>query len=495
MGYRSSPDAVPVTPAIILIYTSGGSTSNNGLIFQGIISGFLPRGADLVSKYLTAPVARSDMPAGIPYIIGNEAAERFSFYGMRAILVVFMTQYLVDSSGALHAMSEDEAKGWYHLFVSAVYFTPLLGALLSDGLLGKYRTIILLSLFYCAGHAALALDDTRWGLVVGLGLIALGAGGIKPCVSSHLGDQFGRTNQGLLSRAFAGFYFAINLGAFFSSLATPWLLVRYGAAVAFAVPGILMLIATLTFWAGRHRFVHIPPGGRQFLKEAFSRRGLGALGRLSIVYVFVAVFWSLFDQTGSSWVLQAQHMDRVLLGVELLPAQIQAANPLLVMLLIPVFSFVVYPAIDRVFPLSALRKISIGLFIAAAAFAIPTMIQVSIDHGGTPSIAWQLLAYVVLTAAEVMVSITCLEFSYTQAPKTMKSFVMAFFMLSISLGNLFTSAVNFIIRNTDGSSALQGADYFLFFTLLMLVTAALFVVLARYYRGQNYIHSEQPADA
>jgi POT family proton-dependent oligopeptide transporter len=185
----------------------------------------------------------------------------------------------------------------------------------------------------------------------------------------------------------------------------------------------------------------------------------------------------------------------MLLGVELLPAQIQAANPLLVMLLIPVFSYAVYPAIDKIFPLTPLRKISIGLFVAAAAFAIPTLVQLSIDHGGAPSIAWQLLAYVVLTAAEVMVSITCLEFSYTQAPKTMKSFVMAFFMLSISLGNLFTSAVNFIIRDAEGSSALQGADYFLFFTLLMLATAALFVVLARYYRGQIYIHGEQPAGA
>jgi POT family proton-dependent oligopeptide transporter len=433
------------------------------------------------------------MPGGMPFIIGNEAAERFSFYGMRAILVVFMTQYLVGSGGALDVMSEEEAKGWYHLFVSAVYLTPVLGALLSDGVLGKYRTIILLSLVYCAGHAALALDDSRVGLVVGLGLIAIGAGGIKPCVSSHLGDQFGQSNQGLLSRAFSWFYFSINMGAFVSSLATPWLLAHYGASVAFAVPGILMLLATLTFWAGRHRFVHIPPGGREFLRETFSRRGLGALGRLVIVYLFVAVFWSLFDQTGSSWVLQAAHTDNVLLGVELLPAQIQAANPLLVMLLIPLFSYVIYPAIDRVFPLTPLRKIAIGLFLAAAAFSIPTLIQVSIDHGGSPSIAWQLLAYIVLTASEVMVSITCLEFSYTQAPRTMKSFVMAFFMLSISLGNLFTSAVNFLIRKPDGSSALQGADYFQFFTVLMLVTAILFVVVARYYRGATYIHAEQAA--
>jgi POT family proton-dependent oligopeptide transporter len=446
-----------------------------------------------MTKYDKAPLARTGMPAGIPFIIANEAAERFSYYGMRAILVVFMTQHLASSSGVLDVMSEDEAKGWFHLFASAVYFTPLLGALLADGLLGKYRTIILLSLVYCAGHFALAFDDTRAGLAIGLGLIALGAGGIKPCVSSHLGDQFGQTSAGLLSRAFAWFYFAINLGAFVSSLATPWLLAHYGSSVAFGVPGVLMLLATAVFWSGRYRFVHIPAHGRRFLADSFGRVGLGALGRLGIIYLFVAVFWSLFDQTASSWVLQAQHMDRQVFGIDVLPAQIQAANPLLVMLLIPVFSYWVYPAIDRVFPLTPLRKIAIGLFVAAAAFAIPTGLQLAIDNGAEPFIGWQLLAYVVLTSAEVMVSITCLEFSYSQAPRSMKSFVMAFFMLSISLGNLFTSAVNFLIDVPGGESRLAGADYFLFFTLLMLVTAMLFAVVSRYYRGQVYLHAEQPA--
>jgi POT family proton-dependent oligopeptide transporter len=444
-----------------------------------------------MAKYHTAPLPCAGMPAGIPYIVANEAAERFSYYGMRAILVVFMTQYLASTSGALDVMSEDEAKGWFHLFASAVYFTPLLGALLADGLLGKYRTIILLSLVYCAGHFALAFDDTRAGLAVGLGLIALGAGGIKPCVSSHLGDQFGQTNAGLLSRAFAWFYFAINLGAFVSSLATPWLLQHYGSSVAFGAPGVLMLLATVVFWSGRYRFVHIPANGRRFLDESLGRAGLGALGRMGIIYLFVAVFWSLFDQTASSWVLQAQHMDCRVFGIDVLPAQIQAANPLLVMLLIPVFSYRVYPAIDRVFPLTPLRKIAIGLFVAAAAFAIPTGLQLAIDNGEEPFIGWQLLAYVVLTSAEVMVSITCLEFSYSQAPRSMKSFVMAFFMLSISLGNLFTSAVNFIIDTPGGESLLAGADYFLFFTLLMLVTAMLFVVVSRRYRGQVYLHAEQ----
>ena len=165
-----------------------------------------------MTEYRTAPLAETGLPEGIPYIIGNEAAERFSFYGMRAILVVFMTQHLVNAAGQPDHMSADEAKGWFHLFVSAVYFTPLLGALLSDGLLGKYRTIIILSLVYTLGHFALSLDDTRVGLAIGLGLIALGAGGIKPCVSAHVGDQFSRVNNHLLPRVFGWFYFAINLG-------------------------------------------------------------------------------------------------------------------------------------------------------------------------------------------------------------------------------------------------------------------------------------------
>lgn len=433
------------------------------------------------------------MPRGIPYIIGNEAAERFSFYGMRAILVVFMTQYLMNSSEQNNVMSADEAKSWYHLFVSAVYLTPLLGALLSDAILGKFRTIIVLSIVYTLGHFALALDDTRLGLAIGLGLIAMGAGGIKPCVSAHVGDQFGQSNSYLLPRVFGWFYFSINLGAFASSLLTPWLLEFFGASIAFGVPGILMLMATLIFWAGRYKFVHIKPTGLHFIRETFSTQGLKAIGKLSIVYIFVAMFWALFDQTGSAWVLQAQHMDRNILGVELLPAQIQAANPLLVMLLIPIFSYLVYPRLGRVITLTPLRKIAIGLFITVIAFTIATLAQVQIDNGGTPHISWQLFAYLVLTTAEVMVSITCLEFSYTQAPKKMKSFIMAFFMMSIAVGNLFTSAVNYFIQNEDGSSKLAGADYYWFFTSVMLITAILFLLVVKFYREKTYIHDELAA--
>ncbi|MFP6620123.1 MAG: oligopeptide:H+ symporter [Pirellulaceae bacterium] len=404
-------------------------------------------------QYLTAPVDSTRLPNGIPYIIGNEAAERFSFYGMKAILVVFMTKYLLDSTGGKDLMGEEQAKGYYHMFTSAVYFTPILGALIADAFWGKYKTILALSVVYCAGHLTLALDETRLGLALGLGLIALGSGGIKPCVSAHVGDQFGRSNHTLLEKVFGWFYFSINLGAFASTLLTPWLLENYGSHVAFGVPGILMALATFMFWMGRHVFVHIPAGGMDFLKQTFSRTGLASISSLFVIYAFVAMFWALFDQTGSAWVLQAERMDRYFLGFEWLPSQIQAINPIMIMVLIPVFNGIklfrwpgLYDLLDHVFPLTPLRKISIGFFLTVLAFLIPAWIEMRLASGEFVNIVWQLGAYGILTTAEVFVSITCLEFSYTQAPRKMKSLVMACFLMSVSLGNLFVAGVNFFIQ-------------------------------------------------
>lgn len=438
--------------------------------------------------YETKPQDLATMPPGIPYIIGNEAAERFSYYGMRTILVVFMTQYLLGRDGQLSTMSADEAKTWYHTWSTVVYFTPLFGALLSDWLWGKYKTIITLSIVYCLGHIALAMDETRLGLAVGLTLIAIGSGGIKPCVSAHVGDQFGPKNRHLISRVFSWFYFAINLGAFASTLATPVLLQSYGPSVAFGIPGALMILATFVFWLGRNSFVHIPPGGAQFVKQSLSGEGLKSVLKLSVIYAFVAVFWSLYDQTGSAWVLQAEKMDRHLFGTEILASQIQAINPLLILAFIPLFTYVVYPLINRVFTLTPLRKIGIGFFVTALAFVITAIAESLIQAGQTPSVLWQLAAFTIITAGEVMVSITSLEFSYTQAPHTMKSLIMAFYLWSVSAGNAFTAAVNYLIQNPDGTSKLEGASYYWFFTLIMVGAALLYILVARKYTEKTYIH-------
>ncbi len=538
--------------------------------------------AQQTTPYRNTPTETTGMPGGIPFIIGNEAAERFSFYGMKVILAVFMTQYLVNASGEADYLTEAQAREYVAWFVASAYFFPVLGAILSDAILGKYRTIMLLSIVYCIGHGALAMidmpgaflqatmDPKGW-LVAGLFLIALGSGGIKPCVSAHVGDQFGKANSHLLARVFGWFYFSINFGAFFSTLLTPWLLKNHGPGWAFGVPGILMALATLVFWLGRHRYIHIPPKGIGFVREVFSREGLGAMAGLLSIYAFVAVFWSLYDQSGGAWVLQAGQMDRNFLGIEWLESQIQAINPLLILCYIPLFAYVIYPIAGKVVKLTPLRKIGAGFFLCVVAFGISAFAQQKIDaaqaafsgqvapmvadgsidfpktietlraaernapaqtletmlkepqagdeawrakavetiagggvaiasDGGRldadwPSFGWQILAYLVLTAAEVLVSVTCLEFSYTQAPKKMKSFVMSLFLLSVSAGNVLTALVNRFTVDGDGNSLLPGASYYWFFTTLMLGAAVVYVVVSLFYREKEYLQDAEDAAA
>ncbi len=579
-------------------------------------------------EYLTTPVKTDKMPPGIPYIIGNEVAERFCYYGVNAILVIFMTTQLLDRAGHAAPMSEAEANGWYHTWIAWVYLLPFAGAFLADAVWGKYRTIFWLSIVYCFGNLVLAGDHTRLGLAAGLLLIAMGAGGIKPCVSANVGDQFGATNQHLLPRIFTWFYFAINTGSAFSSLLTPWLLdppafsqlaqeqvkdqqalvlklqngadplsryiwsqfptnswealtkpksaaeqreklvgelnrvlvvtslydtnrfagvklspktqavlaenpagqrrillnrllladaypgelaqspavemsegqIRFeatlhGPAIAFGLPGVFMFLATVVFWSGRKRFVHIPHAGvRTYLHELFVREHFKALLNLLILVPFAAVYWSVWYQNFSSWVFQAEKMDRRLLGHDWLPNQIQTANPVLVLAFLPIFAYAIYPLAGKFCQLTPLRKFGAGLFANALAFFVVWLAQTWIDAGQTPSVLWQLLAFVPLTAGEVLVSVTHLEFSYTQAPKKMKSLVMCLYLGSIALGNVIAAKVNFMIEK--GTLNLPGASYYWFFLKIMLVTAVVFIVVAQFYRGKTYIQDDaetQPA--
>ncbi|MET0580678.1 MAG: oligopeptide:H+ symporter [Pseudoxanthomonas sp.] len=207
----------------------------------------------------TATAQRPRLPRQVPYIIGNEACERFSFYGMRNILVQFLVSSVI-LAYIPEAEREGAAKDVFHSFVIGVYFFPLLGGWLSDRYFGKYNTVFWFSLIYCAGHACLAaFEDNRNGFYTGLFLIALGSGGIKPLVVSFVGDQFDETNKSMAKVVFDFFYWTINFGSFFGSLLMPLVLRNYGPTIAFGIPGILMFIATLIFWLGRRQYVRVPP--------------------------------------------------------------------------------------------------------------------------------------------------------------------------------------------------------------------------------------------
>ncbi|MBL7665705.1 MAG: POT family MFS transporter [Bacteriovoracaceae bacterium] len=441
-------------------------------------------------------------PPQIKYIVGNEGAERYSFYGMRSILVVFMVQYLL--------FQESDSISVFHLFVSACYFTPLLGAFIADRLWGKYKTILYLSLFYCLGHAILAIWENKTGMYWGLFFIALGAGGIKPCVSAHVGDQFVKGQEGMLRKVFDIFYWMINFGSTFSTIITPYMLHKYGPGWAFGVPGILMAIATWIFWLGRKQYVHVPPtkddhtsgkmlwsaicnftkrdkskgllGGAYLKHPADKIEELKGVGQVARVYIGIILFWALFDQHASTWILQAEQMDLNFLGIQLLASQIQTLNPILVMCMIPLFALVIYPMVEKVTgkPFTPLKKMGTGMFLAAASFVPAAIIQYRLDAGVQMSVGWQFFQYFLITASELMVSIVGLEFSYTQAPRSMKSTMMSIFFLTIVAGNFLTSIIAKI-------NVFQGGHFYSFFALLTLAFAFLFLWLASSYKERNYM--------
>ncbi len=456
-------------------------------------------------------------PAQIKYIVGNEACERFSYYGMRSILAGYITGAVL--KGGL-GQSADVSTEIIHLFVFANYFMPLFGAWLSDKLIGRYHTILWVSLFYCAGHGVLACSDfvgggvsgKMWCLYAGLALIAFGSGGIKPCVSAFMGDQFRPDQSHLLQKAYGAFYWAINFGSFFSFLVIPWVKDHHGYSLAFGVPGILMAIATFVFWLGTKHYVRVPPARKTcragFFKvlfaALFSQREAGksfwdaarsrfseseiaaAKSVLPILGVFslVPVFWSLFDQTNSTWVLQGQKMIPAnVLGLAIGAEQMQSMNPLLVMLLVPLFTLGIYPRIGRY--ASPLKRMAFGMFLAVGSYLIVAALQTRIEHGGQLSILWQTLPYLVLTAAEVLISTTGLEFAFREAAPELKSTIMSFWLLTVAVGNLLVSAITKIFSDPANGEASVSTGRFLMYAGLTFVVAILFSIIAAFYQYRD----------
>jgi proton-dependent oligopeptide transporter, POT family len=500
---------------------------------------------------------QAPIPKQIRYIIGNEGCERFSFYGMRNILTVFLVSslllYLPEAERAR------SAKDVFHTFVIGVYFFPLLGGWLADRFFGKYNTILWLSLVYCVGQACLAMFVTnRTGFYIGLGLIALGSGGIKPCVAAFVGDQFDQTNKHRAKVVFDAFYWIINFGSFFASLLMPIFLQHLGPAFAFGVPGVLMFISTAILWLGRKQYIMVPPAPsnpHSFLRvsrgaiisgprgqllaavgiataigsfllmpkfglviaaclalvaliafgglgvwlqldnvrdkhPAEAIHGVRAVLRVLVLFGLVTPFWSLFDQKASTWVLQANAMTK---PIWFQPSQMQALNPALVMLLIPFNNLVLYPALRRFgYELTALRRMTVGIAFAGLSWIVVGAMQLVLDHDNAFTITWQVLPYVFLTFGEVLVAATGLEFAYSQAPLSMKGAIMAFWNLSVTIGNLWVLVANAGVQNSAITKFIASTGFgvtafqMFFFAAFAFAAALAFGLVARTYPVVDY---------
>ena len=303
---------------------------------------------------------------------------------------------------------------------------------------------------------------------------------------------------------------------------------KYGPRIAFGIPGILMALATIIFFSGRKMYVRVPPAGvnrnnlifisfyalthlskkqkgqswLDVAKGPFDPEkveGMKAVYCVMSVFFFALAFWIVWDQNLSEWVLQAAKMNRTI-GIgswsfTMLPGQVQTFNPVFLLIFIPLFNYWVYPFFDRIgLKTTPLRRLGAGLVLTGLSFAIVAFSQSMIDHGATPSIWWQILAYVVLSAAEVLVSITGLEYAYTHSPKSMKSTMTAVWLMVVSMGNLITAAVQGNIADHGIlEKPLTGAGFYWYFDVgLVAVFVIVFLFVSPRLKEHNYIENPEP---
>jgi len=355
-------------------------------------------------------------PKSVFFIVGNEFCERFSYYGMKAILSLYL-------HNKLH-FDEHSATAIYHGFSMCCYFTPIFGAMLADMVLGKFKTIVYISMIYVLGHLLKTLAAvTPLGLppvgfsMLGLGLIAIGTGGIKPCVAAFGGDQFKMPEQErMLQTFFSVFYFAINAGSLVSTVLTPAIredVKCFGDetcySLAFGIPAILMAIATVIIILGKPLYVMKPPQGNIIpkvfgtimfaLKEKFNGKqanhwldlakqkydnstveDVKVLLRVLVLYIPLPVWWALFDQTGSRWTFQATRMNGIVGSSTIKPDQMQVANPVMVLLLIPLFDRVIYPVFAKFGLLKKpLQRMTVGGILTAGSFFLSGFLELNLQ--------------------------------------------------------------------------------------------------------------------
>ncbi|XP_017780844.1 PREDICTED: peptide transporter family 1-like isoform X2 [Nicrophorus vespilloides] len=357
-------------------------------------------------------------PKSVFFIVSNEFCERFCYYGMRTILTIYLTDMLL--------YTPHEATIIFHVFTCLVYFFPIFGAMIADSYLGKFRTILYLSIVYALGSVVLAVSSTSAInmphteiSMVGLVLIALGTGGIKPCVAAFGGDQFILPQQERqLTTFFSMFYFAINFGSFISTFITP--LLRNAACLgethcfplAFGIPGALMIVSIVIFAAGKRLYRMRQPEGNMVIKvskcignaivtksktkkhvkkehwldyaeEKFGTQLVNEIKttlRVLLLYIPLPVFWALFDQQGSAWTFLARRMNGDLGSYTILPDQMQVVNPVLILVFIPLFEYCIYPIFNKLKILrTPLQRLVVGGLLAAVAFAITAGISMAIE--------------------------------------------------------------------------------------------------------------------
>ncbi len=438
---------------------------------------------------VAADVAQTPIPPPVPdrhptafwFIFWGELAERCSYYGMRSILPLYLTSVL--------AMPDTKAGSVFYWFKMACYFLPLLGGYVADRFLGKYWTIVGFSVPYILGHFILGMPNTT-ALAIALLLLAAGSGVIKPNISTLMGLTYDQKRPGreqLRSAAFIWFYFAINVGAVLSTFALPSVRDRWGYGIAFQFPAWLMVVAFLVFAAGKPYYAVEKIEHRKTSPED-RKLQWQTLSRLLGIFGLMVFFWVGYEQNDSLWVYFARdYVDRSLPGLaQLVPAdQIMFVNPLFVLLTIPFFGWLFRRIDPQARTFTATRKILMGFVLGAAGCGILAaagyLAQLT---EAKVTLAWMIIAYLVISVGEVLLYGTGLELAYTLAPPSMKGFTTACFLLTITLADFINSWLcrlygGSLVDAPEERGPLSPGAFFGMTALIVAVAAVGFFFVAR----------------
>lgn len=433
-------------------------------------------------------------PVGLYILFFTELWERFSYYGMRAILVLYITAQAVDNPGL--GWEEADALALYGWYTMMVYVMSIPGGILADKYVGQKQAVFIGGMLLCAGHLILAVE-ALWAFYTGLILIVLGVGALKPNISTMVGGLYSQKDD-RRDKAFYIFYIGINLGAFLAPLIVGYIGEKIGWHYGFGLAGIGMLLGQAVFMWGRRylkgigelnteetgAFVHTdapqktPNVFRKFFGDTTAMAVAGVLTAVSILgfdnigykalfavlsislgiglviykelnrverdrvlvlllsFLIVIVFWGAFEQAGGLMNLYAkQKTDRMLMGWQIPASWFQSLNPFFIITLaLPIGSFW-YWWKHRGRESSSLFKMALGVIIMGLGFLFMSMASLQYENAGKSAMYWLVLAYLFHTVGELCASPVALSFITKLAPVKYASLMMGIYFAATGLGN------------------------------------------------------------
>ncbi len=426
-------------------------------------------------------------PKGLFLLFATEMWERFSYYGMRALLVLSLVAG-VEAANPGFGWTQAEALKLYGLFTGFVYFTPLIGGWLADNYLGQRKSVIIGGLVMAAGQFTLAaaIPGNLQLFYIGLVLLVIGNGFFKPNISTMVGDLYAE-GDARRDGAFTIFYMGINAGAFLAPLVCSTLGEdpARGWAYGYFAAGVGMILSVIIQLAFARRYlgeIGVVPAAHRALaqsggeKKPLTHEETDRLRVIFMLFVFIVLFWAAFEQAGGLMNLYAaDKTDRMIGGFEVPAGWFQSLNPLFIVVLAPIFSVAWSKLGEAGRNPSTPRKMVLGLVLTGIGFLAMVAAAFESAGGGKAAMTWLVLAYFFHTTGELCISPVGLSMVTKLAPLRLASLMMGVWFLINFVANWLAGIIGSYAETLGELSIFGGlaGTLFAFAIVLWLLSGTL----------------------